>query len=42
MMITHIHYRLSRSSYKTDILLVVNTHLSPGSMERALEIASHG
>jgi hypothetical protein len=28
----HLHYRLSRSSFKADILPVVNTHLGPGSL----------
>jgi hypothetical protein len=28
----HLHYRLSRTSFKADILPVANTHLGPGSL----------
>ncbi len=32
----HIHYSLSRSSFKADILPVANTHLGPGSLSAIL------
>ncbi len=32
----HLHYRLSRSSFKADILPVANTHLGPGSLAAIL------
>jgi hypothetical protein len=32
----HIHYQLSRSSLKADILPVANTHLGPGSLAAAM------
>ncbi len=32
----NIHYRLSRSSFKADILAVANTHLGPGSLAAIL------
>ena len=33
---THLHYQLSRSSFKADILPVANTHLGPGSLAAIL------
>ena len=32
----NLHYRLSRSSFKADILPVANTHLGPGSLAAIL------
>jgi hypothetical protein len=33
---SHLHYQLSRSSFKADILPVANTHLGPGSLAAIL------
>jgi hypothetical protein len=38
----NIHYRLSRSSFKADILPVANTHLGPGSLAAILGSALDG
>jgi len=38
----HLHYRLSRSSFKADILPVANTHLGPGSLSALLGAGLEG